>query len=425
MRHHTLSGRIAVPLWAALWMLGAQCDRNVARADDVWTNSAGRGLVKYGSVKIQGDQDGMLVFKTERGNLLYKPIGLVIRIYMHGRADLNQAEDLFADGDPASAVELYESVAVKAKDEWLKRLAIARLIVCYGAGDRFGDSVRAWIATLKVWPSHAVTCRPGKPAAKGSRANRQAMLALAAVEKDSKLPPAARRAVGKLRSSIRRVEGVPAGASGQGPNPTTLSGDRVGGRSPGSTGPIGQADFVACLDSVARLADKGRHALAVSRINAALARVPQARRKAYMPRLLTLKAQCLTARADVLAEGQERDAEGQKRGAEGQKRDADGQERGAEGQKRGAARQQYLYGGLAAMHVVTFFPESPRSVECLYVTGKCHEKLGRTELAVSLYRECRTAAAARKQPKLEQLAVRALKRLARPNTGTQSSQVAK
>lgn len=367
----------AVLLTAALSAVGP-----LARGDDVWAGSPGRRPLKYSAVEIRGDQDGVLAFRAKGGNLVYKPIEQVVRVHVDRQADLNQAEELYEAADYASAIELYESVAGKAEQTWLKRLATARLIVCYDVGGRFGDAVQAWVATLKIWPSYALSHRPVKPGEKGSKANKQALDALSAAAKNE-LAPAAMQAIKDLQSAVWKAEGDSRGtAPGKAGQPDAESSGRPRGEQQASTS-SGTVDVVSALGKATRLAEDGHYDRALTEINGAIAGVSERHRQAYVPRLLALKAQCLLAQGDKLAAAKKTDE----------------------------ARLQYVYGGLAAMQVVASFPESPSFVECLYLTGQCHEKIGRTKLAVSLYQECKEFAIGRKHPKLERLATQALERL--------------
>jgi tetratricopeptide (TPR) repeat protein len=357
---------------------------SIVRADDVWAATPGRRPLKYSSVQIRGDQNGVLAFRPKRGKLIHKPMEQVVRVRVEGQADLNQAEELFADGDCASAVELYESVAKQAQQTWLKRLATGRLIGCYEADDRFGDAVRCWVATLKVWPSYALSHQPTRSGEKGSQANKQALESLAEVEK-TELAPAAAKVVKKMQTTIWKVEGDPRGAAApaeaeQSPESYT---EAPPAKAEAPRKPTGSVDVIYVLGQATRLAEAGHHDRALTEINRAIAGCPERKRDAYLPRLLALKAQCLLAKGDALAKGN----------------------------KAEQARRQHVYAGLAAMQVITFFPESPSFIDCLYLTGQCHERIGRTKLAASLYQECKEFAIGRKRPKLERLSAQALERL--------------
>jgi hypothetical protein len=103
----------------------------------------------------------------------------------------------------------------------------------------------------------------------------------------------------------------------------------------------------------------------------------------YLPQLLVLKAECLLARGDALVKDK----------------------------KMEQARREYVHGGLAAMHVVTFFPESLSFIEALYLAGQCHEKIGRKGQAIALYRECKDYAIGRERPEWRRRAAQAMERL--------------
>lgn len=379
--------RRAVWTWSgviALAWLGVA----TASADDVWVGQPGRKPLKYSSVEIRGDQAGELVFRGRAGNLLSKPVEQIARVNVADEPDVGKAESLFEDGDHEAALPLYERVARKTEQKWLKRYATARLVTCYDETGRLGDAVRAWIETLKVWPTYALTLRPIRPAEKGSKLNAEA-LALIAEALEGDLTSAVRGAIEKLQTAIWRAEGDPRAEA--------AVKERVGDRSeraepdkrpaareePAPTAPKRRTDASGALARATRLADDGRHAEAVALINETIPGVSERRRKNYLPRLLTLKANCLLAMGDALAEAGKDDQ----------------------------ARRHYVYGGLAAMHVVTFFDESQSFVEMLFLAARCHEKIGRKKLAIALYKECGEFAVGKERGKWKRQAAQALERL--------------
>ncbi len=359
-----------------------------ASADDVWVGKPGRKPLKYSSVRIQGDEGGELVFRTRTGNEVSKPIEQIARVNVDDEDALNEAEELFASREYDDAIRGYEKARTQTDRPWLRRYVTARLIVCYDAEGRLVDAVKAWVETIKVWPTYGVGLAPEKLGRKGSQAHRQALDQIKqALSGD--LTPVATRAVKRLRAAIWRVEQDPrAGAVDQDepPKPDRTGRDQSGVRPRDRTAaarPTETVNVSETLASARRLMDDRRYDQAVSQINRAISSVTEQRGVKQLHRLLAQKGTCLMAQGDALAGDDKADQ----------------------------ARRAYVHGGLAAMHVVTFFPQSASFIECLYLVAKCHEKIGRTKQAIALYRECREFAIGRKQPKWKNLSTEALKRL--------------
>ncbi len=356
------------------------------RADDVWVATAGRKPLRYGSVKVRGYRAGHLVFLGRMGGAVLKPLTEVTRIQVEGQDELNLAENLYAEGQFPEAAKAYQSLVDVDDPDWIAPFAHARLVVCHDETGQFAQAVASWVKLLEVWPVHAVARPPVTLGAKGSQVNKQALTRLTAVLK-RELQPAAARSAKELQLALWKIEGDPraeaakqalAEKTAEKPEPGPDRETRPERAQPDRAG------NVAILRSQAsRLAQTGRYEEALPAINRAVAAVSQASAQRYLPGLLTLKATCHLGRAAELEKAGRTDA----------------------------ATRHRVSAGLAAMRVVTFFPENPAMIECLYLAGRVHEEIGQTKLAITLYRECKEYAVGRNQATWEKQATDALERL--------------
>jgi tetratricopeptide (TPR) repeat protein len=359
------------------------------RADDVWVGQAGRSPLKYNDVSIRGEQAGELFFRSRAGNVISKPMEQIVRIRVDGEAQLDRAEQAFEKHDLRAAIPAYERASRETRQNWLKSYVTARLVACYDAEGRLADAVKAWIETLRTWPTYGAMIRPGKLQTKGSPLHGQALALIEAAPAAGPLSPEAVRSLKQLHAAILQIEqGRPSTTSRTAGSETAEQPEASGPAgekelAAAGAGPAGKVDVAVALGKAKNLAERREYDEALDEIQRAIKDLPERRKKAYLPELLVLKAECLLARGDAFAKAD----------------------------KAEQARQEYLYGGLAAMQVVAFFPEGASLVEALYLVGQCHERIGRTEQAVSLYRECRDYAIGRGRPEWGRRAAQSLERL--------------
>ena len=379
-----------LPGWAyGVGLVGAICFGQTCPGDDVWVGQPGRVALRYSDVTIQGDEGGKLVFRTRAGTTVSKPIEQIARIRIEDVVQIDQAEQALDRRDHAAAIAPFEQALRRAGSDWLKTYLHAKLVVCYDAEGRLPEATTSWIEVLRRWPTYAETLQPKRLHAKGSPLHRQTLNLIESALTKPDLSAEVGKSLRKLRSAIWRIEGDPrADAAGEPDraeaNRPVESAERSREQSTSETKvPTEGVDVVGGLGRATRLAESGRHDEALEEIHRALVGIPEYHRKAYLPRLLVAKANSLLARAEALAK---------------------------EG-KTEAARREFIHGGLAAMQVVTFFPESPSFIEALYLVGRCHEKIGRTKQAIELYRECRAYAVGRGQADWKRRATQALERL--------------
>jgi len=352
-----------------------------ALADDVWIRGSRQTPTKRGSVRIRGDRSEKLLFSSRGGTPLSRPIGQVVRIRVDGEPKLDEAEALFQDGDYAKAIAPYERVRTQTSQAWLKRYVTARSVTCYDAEGQLADAIKAWVETLAVWPTYGLTLRPKNLADKGPDAHEEALGVLGDALADENLAEEVRQAIEGLQAAIKRAGPGSPGAEPQRARPAQS--DRSADRSADEAAPTERVNVVEVLGNANRLSKAGRYDEAVQEINRAMPAMTGKRRKTSMPQFLALKARCLLAKGDALTDAN----------------------------KKEQAKRAYVYGGLAAMHVVAFFPESQLFVEALYLTARCHERIGLTDQAAGLYTECREYAIGRGRSEWKVKSVEALERL--------------
>ena len=177
----------------------------LAFGDDVTV----KGLT-YSDAKINGIDDGQLLIEVN-GQAVHKPLDTITKLHITGQDNLNQAEDFMAKSNVAEAIKAYDLAVDRAGDvDWLKQLAVARRLKALGqAPDKIDRAVTEWLALLDQTKSakFAVALRPSKPAAKGSKANDEAITALEAKESDAGTDSAALSAIRRLLADLYQVQG--------------------------------------------------------------------------------------------------------------------------------------------------------------------------------------------------------------------------
>ncbi len=143
-----------------------------------------KGLT-YRDAKITGIEDGQLVVEVN-GQTVHKPLDSVTKVMITGQESLNEAEGLAAKGKASDAVKAYDQAVDRADVDWIKQLAVIRRLKALGQSpDLIDRAVTEWLALLDQTKEakFAVSLRPTKLAAKGSKANEDAITALEAKEK--------------------------------------------------------------------------------------------------------------------------------------------------------------------------------------------------------------------------------------------------
>ncbi len=174
-----------------------------APADTVKLN----GRPPFRKVTVTDFRDGRLVFRGISRQLLRKPLKVVLWVQIDGQPALNRAEQAAAGGDWHVANAAYQEALDAAAAGWLRDLISVRLSRVSERGGRFDGAVRLYLKTLAEQPTLAAQCRPRSPGAPGSPANRQARQALMAFLGDSP-PPAAVSAARTLLLELLLYDGV-------------------------------------------------------------------------------------------------------------------------------------------------------------------------------------------------------------------------
>ena len=131
-----------------------------AAADSVYM----QGL-SLDNVTIQGIAQGQLMFQGVSGNTAQRDLNKVLRIHVDGENALNDAEDAYAAGKFADAVDGYLTTSRSTTKDWLKDYVSGRLADAAGKSNRFDAVVIAYIAMVQKDAGSAANMRPQMPAA--------------------------------------------------------------------------------------------------------------------------------------------------------------------------------------------------------------------------------------------------------------------
>ena len=179
-----------------------------ASADTVTTGAG----VDYDDVTVTGLDGDQLTFRSTTGRTTSRPLSEVRRLTLDGQRAFNDAEDAFATGSPADAVDGYLRTVRGGNADWLQNFAARRLLTAARAAGDFPAAAVAY-ATLAVRaPADAVLLKPELPDSAGPDALRVADQviddALARRPADE-----ARRALLSFRLDLRRALGDAAAVS--------------------------------------------------------------------------------------------------------------------------------------------------------------------------------------------------------------------
>lgn len=167
-----------------------------------------KGLT-YRDAKVTGIENGQLVVEIN-GQTVHKPLESVTKVTITGQDSLNEAEGLAAGGKIADAVKAYDQAVDRTDMDWVKQLAVARRLKALGQSpDLIDRAVTEWLALLDQTKEakFAISLRPTKPAAKGSKANEDAIAALEAKEKGLANDSPSASEMRGLLADLYRVQG--------------------------------------------------------------------------------------------------------------------------------------------------------------------------------------------------------------------------
>jgi TolA-binding protein len=151
-RGRVAGGLVFVPLLGLFVPTGAS-------ADTVYV----QGL-SLENVAIQSIGQGQIVFQGESGNTTQRDLTKVLRIHVDGENALNDAEDAYASGKFADAVDGYLTTIHSTTKDWLKSYVLPRLVDSANKSNRFDAAVTAYVAMVQKDPVSAAKIRPQMPA---------------------------------------------------------------------------------------------------------------------------------------------------------------------------------------------------------------------------------------------------------------------
>src|SRR5947209_3915237 len=127
-------------LAVGLAMIGSMIQPRFVLADDI--NAGGLPIKNVTIEKVEGDR---LYYKTQSGTASDKQINDRMKLMVSDEPNLIPAEDAFAAGKWADAVDGYQKVLRTGAKPWLKDFAALRLLKAGEKSDRFDAVVSAYI----------------------------------------------------------------------------------------------------------------------------------------------------------------------------------------------------------------------------------------------------------------------------------------
>ena len=121
-----------------------------------------QGLTLDGVV-IQGVANGSMSFQSSGGNVGTRDLARIQKIHVDGETALDSAEDSFAAGKFADAVDGYLKASRSSTHPWVKQYAVARLVEAANKSNRFDAAVTAYVTMLQLDPTSASRIRPSIP----------------------------------------------------------------------------------------------------------------------------------------------------------------------------------------------------------------------------------------------------------------------
>ncbi len=304
--------------------------------------------ITYSSAKITGIEDGQLVLEINSGQTVRKPLETVSKVNVTGQDSFNEAEKLTAQGKAAEAVKAYDKAIDLVGDvDWLKQLtAIRRLGALRQVPDQIDRAVTEWLVLLDSTKEarFAVSLRPAKLAARGSKANDDAIAALEPKEKESPNESPALNDIRGLLTELYlrqgKAEQAKAMSSKMGRITPTTRQTPDGVENPHA--PAGHnANLLDVLKAAKEQIDSGAAEQALAALNGSL----QQFTVEELPKALMLMGKAQVAMA-----------------------------KSAQGEK---ARELLVAAGLNFMRVVTFYPTITEvAAEANYLAGKVNLELG-------------------------------------------------
>ncbi|CAN5485138.1 hypothetical protein BH10PLA1_BH10PLA1_21730 [soil metagenome] len=177
-------------------------------ADTVETKGLPQPNVKVKAVK--GDN---LVWVSQGGNDVEKPLSTIVRIEVTGEATFNDAEKAYVAEKWADAQAGYTAALRGASKDWMRDRISLRLVDLAGKTGRFDVAAAGYVSLISRNPTLAASVKPVIPADKDPK---QLAGAVAEIEKglgDAKLPAEQRGALLQFELEIQNALGDKGAAS--------------------------------------------------------------------------------------------------------------------------------------------------------------------------------------------------------------------
>jgi len=170
----------------------------------------------YPSVTVTDVAEGQVVFQTDAGRELRKPLAEIDFVSLDGLVSLAEIERLAAAGDYRQAAAGYERLLGEAGTTWRRRLILSRLLKAYDLEGRFDKAVETYVELVQDMGPAVRELAPANFPAPGSRFYE---LALGCIERAAVANHVKDEARVCLREFVEVVRRAQAGAGMQQPTP--------------------------------------------------------------------------------------------------------------------------------------------------------------------------------------------------------------
>lgn len=169
-RHLTRLCRFSAAAVLALGGLPA-----IVSADTLWVGEKAPGLERPKLAVSELTRDGELVYKSQTsGNAGKVELARVVRMSIDGETQLNAAEEAFAKGEWAAALDGYKRAAGASAKPFVKTRAVTRMLESAANSKQFEAQVTAFAELAKLDP--ALAAKQPKIALPGDKAKLKGVL---------------------------------------------------------------------------------------------------------------------------------------------------------------------------------------------------------------------------------------------------------
>jgi hypothetical protein len=320
-------------------------------------------------VTVRGFADGSIIFTTDAGGAGGAGGERVVPLdQLHGirstvESKLTDAEAALAAGDKQKAIELFRAAAGASRQGWVRQWAGWKQVVLLDESGAPGDAVRAYLALARLEPDPYFLAAP--PLAALRRAKEDKLGAL----KDQ-IDQARRSADGiaatQLDAMSQLIASLRDGSKSASPSPAAMPPGASSGESAVVLPVAMEAD-----DAITALLRAGRFDEA--------ARRAEDRLQHPEPLMAMRLYQLGVAQLQLAIAQQQRD-----------------------GELSESSRTMYLDAGLSLMYVPIYFPRSPYKGPALMEAGLVHQKIGREDVAMSLWAKAQVEIDPQTDPQLSE-----------------------